>query len=79
MMPPDSEAQAASPAAAPVELSDFEALLSKEFKARDLPKQTAVQTAVRTLAEQALSSTKLVSADAIKTISALIPEIDKNV
>src|SRR4029079_3008717 len=76
MMPPESEAKA-TPAAAAAELSDFEALLSKEFKARDLPKQTAVQTAVRTLAEQALSSTKLVSADAIKTISALIAEIDK--
>ncbi len=75
MMPP--EAQAAGAAGATMEASEFESLLNKEFKARDVQKQSAVQTAVRTLAEQALSATKLVSSDAIKSISALIAEIDK--
>ena len=75
MMPP--EAQAAGAAGATMEVSEFESLLNKEFKARDVQKQSAVQTAVRTLAEQALSATKLVSNDAIKSISALIAEIDK--
>src|SRR5690349_10861886 len=77
MLPPDPEVQAAPAAGAAVELNEFESLLSKEFKARDVQKQTAVQAAVRTLAEQALGSTKVVSADAIKTISALIAEIDR--
>ena len=78
MIPPNPETQAAPGAAgAAVELNEFESLLNKEFKARDVQKQSAVQTAVRTLAEQALSATKLVSTDAIKTIEALIAEIDK--
>ena len=69
MIPPNPETQAAPGAAgAAVELNEFESLLNKEFKARDVQKQSAVQTAVRTLAEQALSATKLVSNDAIKTI-----------
>lgn len=75
MIPP--EAQAAGGAAAPVELNEFEALLNKEFKARDVEKQSAVQTAVRTLAEQALGQTKLISGDVVKTITGLIAEIDK--
>jgi len=76
MIPPETTAQGA-PAAAPVEVGEFESLLNKEFKARDPQKQSAVQTAVRTLAQQALASTKLVSDDVIKTISAIIAEIDR--
>lgn len=75
MMPPEAEAAGAS--GATMEVSEFESLLNKEFKARDVQKQSAVQTAVRTLAEQALGSTKLISNDAIKSISAMIAEIDK--
>ena len=75
-MPPETAAQG-SAAPATAEVSEFEALLNKEFKARDVQKQTAVQTAVRTLAEQALASTQLVSTDAVKTISAIIAEIDR--
>ena len=77
MMPPETAAQgAAAPAAA--EVGEFEALLNKEFKARDPQKQSAVQNAVRTLAQQALGATQLISGDVIKTISAMIAEIDKN-
>jgi type VI secretion system protein ImpC len=76
MLPPETAAQAAgAPAAA--EVSEFEALLNKEFKARDPQRQTAVQTAVRTLAQQALSSTKLISADVNKSIAGMIAEIDR--
>ncbi len=77
MIPPNPETQAAPAAGAPAELNEFESLLNKEFRARDVAKQSAVQSAVHTLAEQALSATKLVSADAIKTIQAIIAEIDK--
>ena len=76
MMPPETVAQGAA-AAAPQQVNEFDALLNKEFKARDPQKQTAVQSAVRTLAEQALASTKLVSDDVTRTISAIIAEIDK--
>src|SRR5947207_675562 len=76
MIPPETAAQgAAAPEAAKV--SEFEALLYKDFKARDPEKQTAVQNAVRTLAQQALASTKLISTDVTKTISAIIAEIDR--
>jgi len=71
------ESQSSASAGGAVELNEFESLLSKEFKARDVQKQSAVSTAVRTLAEQALSSTRLISGDAVKTISGLIAELDK--
>jgi type VI secretion system protein ImpC len=58
-------------------MNEFDALLNKEFKARDPEKQSAVHAAVRTLAEQALASTSLVSTDAVRTISAIIAEIDR--
>ena len=38
MIPPNPETQAAPAAAAPAELSEFESLLNKEFKARDVAK-----------------------------------------
>lgn len=59
------------------ELSEFEALLNQEFKPKTSQAQEAVQTAVRTLAEQALSETALVSDDAIRTIEGIIAEIDR--
>jgi type VI secretion system protein ImpC len=77
MLPPETAAQGAAAAPAAAEVSEFESLLNKEFRARDTQKQNAVQAAIRTLAQQALASTQLVSADAIKTISAMIAEIDR--
>jgi len=78
MLPPENAVQGAGAAsAAPAEMNEFDALLNKEFKARDPEKQSAVHAAVRTLAEQALSSTSLISTDATKTISAIIAEIDR--
>lgn len=76
MLPPDPVAQ---PAAAPAaqEVNEFEVLLNKEFRARDPEKQTAVQTAVRTLAQQALAATQLISEDAVRTITAMIAELDR--
>src|SRR5207249_9856683 len=76
MWPPETLAQGAAPAA-PAEVSEFESLLNKEFKARDTLKQTAVQNAIRTLAQQALASTQLISADVTRTISGMIAEIDR--
>jgi type VI secretion system protein ImpC len=78
MIPPETDAQGApSAAVAPAEVNEFESLLNKEFKARDEQKQTAVQTAVRTLAQTALASTQLISGDVTRTISAMVAEIDR--
>ena len=60
-----------------VETSDFAALLNKEFKPKSDSARTAVETAVRTLAEQALSHTALISDDALRTIESIIADIDK--
>src|SRR5438105_6316059 len=77
MANPDPQAQSKGAAAAPVELNEFESLLNKEFKPKTPERTSAVQSAVRTLAEQALSATTLISSDAVKSIEAIIAEIDK--
>jgi len=69
-----SEAQSGQPT---VEVSEFESLLNKEFKPKSSDAKSAVAMAVKTLAEQALSATALVSDDAIKTIQSIIAELDK--
>jgi len=75
---PDPAAESQSQAApASAEFSEFESLLNKEFKPKSADAKSAVVTAVQTLAQQALSATALVSDDAIKTIQAIIAEIDK--
>ena len=69
---------AAAPAPAPVELNEFESLLQKEFKVQtDSAKGSAVKSAVQTLAQQALAATTLVSDNVIRTIEAIIAELDK--
>jgi type VI secretion system protein ImpC len=59
------------------ELDAFSALLQKEFKPKSDQAKSAVESAVRTLAEQALAGTTLVSADAVKTIESIIAAIDQ--
>ena len=76
-MPDPSQASQAQGGQPTVELSEFEALLNKEFKPKTADAKSAVAIAVKTLAEQALSATTLVSDDAIKTIQAIIAELDK--
>jgi type VI secretion system protein ImpC len=60
-----------------LELTEFESLLKKEFKPKTSAAQEAINAAVRTLAEQALSATALVSDDAVKSIEAMIAGIDR--
>jgi len=74
---PNQEAQAQQPAAETVELSEFESLLQKEFRPKTDRQKEAVTEAVRTLAAQALGATQLVSEDAIKSIEAMIAELDR--
>ncbi|MBL5898142.1 type VI secretion system contractile sheath large subunit [Lelliottia amnigena] len=57
--------------------SDFNVLLAKEFKPKTEQTRSAVEGAVKTLAEQALANTLTVSDDAYKTIESIIAEIDR--
>lgn len=63
--------------AATEEYSDFTALLEKEFKPKTDEQRSAVETAVRTLAQQAIGSALTLSGDAYRTIEAIIAEIDR--
>src|SRR5438477_3108651 len=71
------ETQVAAPAAAPAEISEFENLLNKQFKPKTDTAKEAVQAAVKTLAEQALASTSLITKDAVSWIEAIVAEIDR--
>ncbi len=55
----------------------FNALLDREFRPKGDAQRQAVESAVRTLAEQALVNTATMSDDAYASIQAVIGEIDK--
>jgi type VI secretion system protein ImpC len=76
----EAETEAATAEAATAEIAesgDFAALLQKEFKPKSERAKEAVEEAVKTLAEQALAKTNLISDDAVKSIESIIAEIDK--
>jgi type VI secretion system protein ImpC len=56
---------------------EFAALLNKEFKPKSDDAKSAVEQAVLTLAQQALSSTNLISSDVLGSIEAMIAELDR--
>ncbi|HHJ17514.1 MAG TPA: type VI secretion system contractile sheath large subunit [Gammaproteobacteria bacterium] len=60
-----------------IEAGDFASLLDKEFKPKSERSREAVESAVATLAEQALKDTAVLSSDVIGTIEAMIAEIDQ--
>lgn len=68
--------EAIQPEEIEVHESDFSSLLQKEFKPKTDEAKSAVQNAVQTLAEQALSLSSTVDSDAYKAIEAMIAEID---
>ena len=75
-----SEAEAnaqAQPQAEAMEAGDFASLLQKEFKPKSDRAKEAVESAVKTLAAQALEGAVTVSDDVFKTIQAMIAEIDQ--
>lgn len=59
-----------------VEVSEFNKLLDQGFKPKSDAARSAIETAVRTLAEQALAGVSTVSDDAVKTIEGMVAEID---
>ena len=56
---------------------DFASLLQKEFKPKTDKARDAVESAVRTLAEQALQGTQVMSHDVLGTIEGLIASLDQ--
>ncbi|VDC32766.1 type VI secretion system contractile sheath large subunit [Pseudogemmobacter humi] len=63
--------------AADVAESEFASLLNKEFKPRTDQARSAVEEAVKTLAQQALANTGLISDDVVHSIESMIAEIDR--
>lgn len=64
-------------AAVSFEGSDLASLLKKEFKPKSDEAKNAVEVAVQTLAQQALSQTQLIGKDTVKSIEDMIAAIDK--
>ncbi|GAA4349849.1 type VI secretion system contractile sheath large subunit [Variovorax defluvii] len=57
--------------------SDFASLLQKEFKPRSDEAKSAVESAVLTLAQQALANTQVIGKDVTQSIQAMIAAIDR--
>src|SRR5579872_6000417 len=64
-------------AGATAEQSEFTSLLQKQFKPQSDRAREEVESAVRTLAQQALEKTTLIGVDVIESINAMIAAIDK--
>jgi type VI secretion system protein ImpC len=73
-----AESQVQTPQAQGLKLegSELTNLLQKEFKPKTDEAKGAVEQAVRTLAEQALSQTTLIGKDVVQSIEAIIAELD---
>ena len=72
-----AEAKQAAQEQVAADADQFASLLQKQFKPKTDGARVEVERAVRTLAEQALRETAVVSDDVIGTIKAIIAEIDK--
>lgn len=75
MADPNQEAQAQEGLTS--EPGEFAALLKKNFKPKNERAKGAVESAVATLAEQALAETGTISDDAVKSIESIIAELDR--
>lgn len=75
----DTTAKAKTETATPetITLDNLSALIEQEFNPRSDEAKLSVERAVQTLAREVINSTDLVNEDAIKTIEALIAEIDR--
>ena len=74
----DAEAQVEQAGGSAVFANDeFASLLQKEFRPKSDAAKTAVEEAVKTPAEQALTNVNLVSDDALRSIEAIIAAIDE--
>ena len=76
-MATEKEAKKSGGETTTVEAGEFASLLKKNFKPQSDRAREEIETAVHTLAQQALATTAKVSADAVASIEAIIAEIDK--
>ncbi len=76
MADPAQAQSAATPAGAAVELGEFDALLKKEFRPKTDGVAEQIKNAVQTLAQQALAGTALISDDVVRSIEAIIAQLD---
>jgi len=67
----------ASASGVAIEGGELDSLLQREFKPKTDEARDAVSSAVRTLAAQALSQTQLIGSDVVKSIEAIIAELDQ--
>jgi type VI secretion system protein ImpC len=74
---PDTAAQQSQGASVAIQESDLSSLLDREFKPTTDTAKDAIQSAVKTLAAQALEATTLISSDTRATIEAIVAAIDK--
>ena len=72
-----AEAKTEAQGGAALEGGEFDKLLNKEFKPKSDRVREEVANAVRTLASQALEHATLISDDTVKTLRAMIAEIDQ--
>ena len=74
----ETESGASAPAAGveTQDRSEFANLLTREFKPKTDNARAAVEAAVQTLAQQALSNTQLISGDSLRSIEAIIAALD---
>jgi type VI secretion system protein ImpC len=73
----EAEKEAQGGATETAEGTDFSALLQKNFKPQSAAAKSEVETAVRTLAQQALAKSTLIGHDTVESINAMIGEIDR--
>ncbi|MFO0818813.1 MAG: type VI secretion system contractile sheath large subunit [Pirellulales bacterium] len=76
-MNPEQQAASAAAAATTFEANEFSSLLQREFKPKSDEAKSSIENAVKTLAEQALAQSNVMSDDALATIKGLIAAIDK--
>lgn len=72
----EAKQQQGTTGGAALEADQFTALLQKEFKPKTDRARAEVENAVRTLAEQALRESTVISDDVVGTIKAIIAELD---
>ena len=76
-MAESQESQASALQGVTFQGGELASLLNKEFKPKTDEAKSAVEQAVLTLAQQALSQTNLISGDVLTSIESMIAEIDK--
>jgi len=73
----DAQQQPEQTVASDEQVSEFKGLLEKQFKPKSDKAKEAVENAVGTLAQWALLETALISDDAVRSVEAIVAEIDR--